>query len=251
MLLLELSMTKEYAFMVCVPYNGAENKNLTEGDVILTAMKISADVSAARFVVGIDEAGRGPLAGPLGVGAVAMNAIIQHSVLNKLSTGIGIELRDSKKLSARQREAWFLALEEAEGRGELQFRVAFVSAQVIDEGGISAAARLGVARALARLTLSPERSLILLDGLLVAPPRFREQRTLIRGDETEPLIALASIVAKVTRDRKMSTLAVRYPDYGFEKHKGYGTRQHYDQLQKRGVCAIHRRSFCSNIYDGG
>ncbi|MDP3735137.1 MAG: ribonuclease HII [bacterium] len=198
-----------------------------------------------HIVVGIDEAGRGPLAGPLALGAVALGNI-QHSVLNKLSTGLG-PLRDSKRLTAEQREQWFAALVSVQKRGELRFVVTFVRASVIDARGISAAARLAVARVLRKLTLVPRLSSVLLDGLLIAPKRFREQRTIIRGDETEPLISLASIVAKVLRDRHMVRMARRFPNYGFERHKGYGTSAHYAALERYGPCAIHRRSFLRGV----
>lgn len=200
--------------------------------------------------VGVDEAGRGPLAGPLAVAAVVMHecrAGAQRRVLQTLSRRVGIELRDSKQLTARQRAKWFAMLEEAAARGELEFTVALISAGVIDTQGISAATRLGVARVLQRLALAPQRASIMLDGLLVAPRRFIEQRTIIHGDETEPLISLASIAAKVTRDTYMVRIAQLFPHYGFEVHKGYGTRAHYGALEKHGPCAIHRRRFLSGL----
>ena len=206
-----------------------------------------SDAEEALVVVGIDEAGRGPLAGPLAVGAVSVLERVQQGVLHTLSIGLGA-LRDSKQLTARERELWFAALEAAERRGELRFAVTLVSAPVIDARGISAATRLAVARVLKRLAPLPQFSSILLDGLLAAPKCFREQRTIIHGDETEPLISLASIAAKVVRDRYMVRMARRFPSYGFERHKGYGTSAHYAALERHGPCLIHRRLFLRGMF---
>ncbi len=199
----------------------------------------------ARYLIGVDEAGRGPLAGPLAVAAVALSHHVQHLVFNKLATGLSekLPLRDSKKLTALQRERWFRRLRGMRETGDLVFAVALVGPRVIDAAGISAATRLGVRRALSKLALDAPRCSVLLDGLLRAPRQFADQRTLVRGDETEPLIALASIVAKVTRDRFMVRMSRRYPDYGFERHKGYGTAAHYAALEQSGPSPMHRASF--------
>jgi ribonuclease HII len=203
-----------------------------------------------RYTIGVDEAGRGPLAGPLAVAAVAIPQSvqhrvlknIQHSVLNTLST----PLRDSKQLTLRQRELWFEWLERKREEGALLFAVVFVGPRTIDSHGISTAARRGVRRALQALQLEAELCEVLLDGLLAAPRRFSNQRTIIRGDETEPLISLASIAAKVTRDRYMVRAAERYPLWGFAAHKGYGTSAHFAALRQYGLSTIHRVSFCGS-----
>lgn len=193
-------------------------------------------------IIGIDEAGRGPLAGPVAVGAVKVNKLDKF---NKLVRGI----RDSKKLSESARERWYARALEARKRGELDFHVALISERVIDQRGISHAIRLGIERCLEKLgAVSADQ--IFLDGSLRAPARFRKQQTVIKGDEKIAVISLASICAKVTRDRKMVNLAKKFPKYGFEVHKGYGTKAHYVALQKYGPAEAHRRSFLKSLTKG-
>ena len=185
-----------------------------------------------KYLVGIDEVGRGPLAGPVAVGVLVM----------KENLKIFGKIRDSKKLSEKQREEWFEIICAERQRGALDFSVSFVSHIMIDKRGLAWALRTATARALTRLAI-PTDSAIFLDGGLRAPEIFKNQKTIIKGDEKIPVIALASIVAKVTRDRLMIRLAKRYPEYGFEKHKGYGTKEHFAAIKKHGLCPIHRRSF--------
>ncbi|MEK7587046.1 MAG: ribonuclease HII [Patescibacteria group bacterium] len=208
-------------------------------------------------IIGIDEAGRGPLAGPVGVGAVIMSRL--H--LDKFGCGVIFKklpnLKDSKKLSEKQREVWFEFLKAEKKKGNLDFAVALVSEKIIDKQGIVKAIKIGISRCLKLLLLptlsrDPDRSvgaipsnyLVLLDGSLKAPENFVKQKTIIRGDESEPIISLASIVAKVTRDRRMIQLAKKYPNYGFEIHKGYGTKVHYRAIKKFGLSVIHRQTYC-------
>lgn len=186
-------------------------------------------------MLGVDEAGRGPLAGPVAVGVVAV------------PEGFDVALefpgvRDSKKLTEKKREKLFTQLEERAGRGDVRFVVELSSAEIIDSYGISPAVRDALNRGVN--TLVPDAALVevFLDGSLKAPPEYKQQ-TIIGGDDLVPLISLASVAAKVTRDRLMLELADQYPEYGFEKHKGYGTKLHYDALTKHGLCVIHRRSF--------
>ena len=187
----------------------------------------------SRFLAGVDEAGRGPLAGPIAVGAI----FIKESALVKFRG-----ILDSKKLSKAQRERWFSAIKAERKLGNLDFRVAFVGNKFIDEFGISRAAKLAISRALSRLNL-PDSTRILLDGLLFAPPRFIFQETVVRGDEIHRVIAMASIVAKVCRDKKMNRLSKKFPEYQLDKHKGYGTEFHRNTIRKNGVSPIHRISF--------
>ncbi len=189
-----------------------------------------------RFIVGIDEAGRGPLAGPVSVGVVVVPARFDF----KLIRGV----RDSKQMTELGREIWYEKLRVLEAEHGLRHSVQFSSARFIDEYGIVPAVRSAIARALRVLDVVPEHTEILLDGALRAPRRFVYQKTIIRGDESEPLIALASIAAKVKRDRLMRRLALKYPAWGFEIHKGYGTKMHREALTNFGLCDIHRRSFC-------
>ena len=191
-----------------------------------------------RACIGIDEVGRGPIAGPTAVAAFYMHASITPPVLK----GKPVPLRDSKKLSPLQREAWYQALVKAQTAGRCDFAVTMITASQIDKIGIAVAIRLALARSLGRV--APHTRLqVLLDGGLRAPEEFKKQTTIIKGDEKEQAIAFASIVAKVTRDRYMTRQAKKFPVYGFEKHMGYGTRAHYDAIRKYGMCILHRRSF--------
>ncbi|MFA5830975.1 MAG: ribonuclease HII [Candidatus Paceibacterota bacterium] len=193
----------------------------------------------AEYVIGIDEAGRGPLAGPVSLG-VACFCADDIRRFKKFSAGV----RDSKKLSEKQREEWFAKMEEEMTLAEFSFAVSFSSSAVIDSRGLSFAIRRALSDALSALSRPPERTLVLLDGGLHAPEEYIFQETIIHGDDIEPIISLASIAAKVSRDRKMRALAKKYPEYGFEKHKGYGTREHYEMIEKYGVLeGVHRKSF--------
>lgn len=190
----------------------------------------------ARYIVGIDEAGRGPLAGPVTVGFMACPAALAPKIF--------ADIRDSKKLSAKRREEWFSRFKNTP---LLCFGAASVSHTVIDKKGISAAIRLALVRCLSSLSfrykLQATSYTLFLDGGLHAPPEFR-QKTVIKGDEKVPIIAAASIVAKVRRDRMMVRLAKKFPHYGFEIHKGYGTRFHCEQIKTNGLSSIHRKTFC-------
>lgn len=194
-----------------------------------------------KYLVGIDEAGRGPLAGPVAVGVVAMRPTTndQRRTINKQLKGI----RDSKKFSEKQRETWFNKFNKLKKEGMLDYAVSFSSAKVIDEKGIVVAIRRALARALRKLDLSPSECVVLLDGSLKAPLEYKNQKTIIHGDDIEPIISAASIIAKVSRDRRMKSLAKKFPGYCLEIHKGYGTKLHYKKLKKLGPSEIHRASF--------
>ena len=189
----------------------------------------------ATFLLGVDEAGRGPLAGPVAVGIVLVPAFLS---VEETFPGVA----DSKALSPEKREELFLILERYASCGILRYTVEFASAGVIDERGITYAVRSCVNKGVRTLAPEPESHLILLDGLLKAPQEY-EQKTIIDGDASEPIISLASIAAKVKRDRLMQKLAKQYPGYGFEEHKGYGTPRHQEAIKKLGLCAIHRRTY--------
>ena len=189
-------------------------------------------------IAGIDEAGRGPLAGPVAVGAVR----ISDRFNKKFFKGI----KDSKQLTLEERELWFSLATEARRRGELDFKVSLVSEKVIDKKGITYAIRLGIKRCLSQLELALD-SRIFLDGSLKAPEKFKHQLTVIRGDEKIPIISLASICAKVIRDRKMVRLSKKFPQFNFDVHKGYGTLMHRKALKKYGLTELHRKSFLKNL----
>jgi ribonuclease HII len=252
-----------------------------------------------KIVVGIDEAGRGPLAGPVSVGTVIFyNLKVAHAFRG---------VRDSKKLSAEKREYWLSVMEREKKLGTIDFAVSLVSAQYIDTYGIVKAIQKGIRSNLKKLSIEPEYQItsyaflywlsvmerekklgtidftvslvsaqyidtygivkaiqkgirsnlkklsiepeyqILLDGGLRAPNEFLNQKTIIKGDEKFRVISLASIVAKVHRDRKMVLCGKKYPKYGFEIHKGYGTLLHRNAIYKYGVSAVHRKSFLKNF----
>lgn len=204
-----------------------------------------------QYLVGVDEVGRGPLAGPVAVGAVCIH--LKHQ--KKLEQW-GRGFRDSKKLTARARQGWMVKIKEAKKDGLLEYSVAFVSSRAIDKKGIVLSIRTALEKALEVVNyLGPSSATVtedgprcdevrvLLDGGLRAPSHYKNQKTIIKGDEKELVIALASIVAKVTRDAYMVKLGKKYPAYGFEKHKGYGTRAHYTAIKRHGVTPHHRKSF--------
>ena len=196
-----------------------------------------------KYIIGVDEVGRGPLAGPVTVGAVAAKG--------KLNFLRGI--KDSKKLSAKQREEWTQKIKIYNLKHKaFSFSLASVGPALIDKIGVSAAARLAVGRCLAKLNKKGFRCRaasrkILLDGSLYAPRTYLNQKTIIRGDEKIPLIAAASIFAKICRDKKMARLHEQFPKYRFDLHKGYGTKLHQRLVKKHGLCDIHRKSFCSRL----
>jgi ribonuclease HII len=180
-------------------------------------------------VAGVDEAGRGPLAGPVVAAAVVLG-------------GEGFDaagLDDSKKLSARRREEWHARLTGGDLPG-VGWAVGIAGVEEIDRCNILRATHLAMARAVAALGLDVAHCLI--DGLPV--PGFPwPHEALVKGDGRSLSIAAASVVAKVTRDRIMAELAEEFPQYGFARHMGYGTREHLDALRRHGPCRAHRRSF--------
>ena len=189
-----------------------------------------------RITIGIDEVGRGALAGPVVLAAVALTGRIswRHPRLGRI--------RDSKKLTPKRREEWSRYLT---GHPALAWRVARVSPAIIDRINITRAANLAAYRLVQR-TIPNGNAFVWLDGGLALPPHI-PHRALIRGDERKPLIAAASIIAKVWRDRHMGRLAADLPAYGFDVHKGYGTYRHRRVLKRHGLSAIHRRTFCSRL----
>ena len=194
------------------------------------------------FVVGIDEVGRGPIAGPVAVAAFQLQGARCKVQVREAEKKLGIKLRDSKKLTPERREIWFKEIKKWQKEGLCDFKVSMVSAKEIDKIGIVPAIKKCLSNSIFSLNISNSTQ-ILLDGGLKAPQKFKNQKTIIKGDEKEPVIALASIVAKVTRDRLMCRLAQKYPNYGLEVHKGYGTKKHYDEIKKRGQSPIHRKTF--------
>ena len=197
------------------------------------------------YLIGIDEVGRGPLAGPVTVAAVLLSAKLKTEKFKNFK----IPLRDSKKLSPKQRGLWFKFIKQQ----KTPYAVSHVSSKIIDRINISNAANLAATKALHKLItdnpqLTANNLKILLDGGLKINPilktyKLKNLKTIIRGDEKIPAISLASIIAKVRRDKYMGKMHKKFPQYNFEKHKGYGTEIHYKLLKKNGASKIHRKSF--------
>jgi len=197
-----------------------------------------------KWIVGIDEVGRGPLAGPMTVGVFAI-PYDQWKSFNMYARRNG--LTDSKKLSERARVAWTDYFKKAKKEQKCIFTTVSVSPHVLDNQGMTKSAHAAIARALQRLQLPEEQTIVKLDGLLKAPDTFMHQEVIIGGDAKHMAIAAASVTAKVTRDAYMVRQAGRFPEYGFELHKGYGTKKHIMAIRKHGFCPLHRRTFCRRI----
>jgi len=179
-----------------------------------------------KKIAGIDEAGRGPLAGPV----VAAACILPQGLLFE-------KLNDSKQLSEKEREILFTAITTSPGS---IYGIGIVDVETIDQINILRATHLAMQRAVAALSEKPDY--LLIDGNQL--PFFEIPREgVIKGDAKSVSIAAASVLAKVTRDRIMTELDAQWPEYGFKQHKGYGTGKHTQAIQKWGVCPIHRRSF--------
>lgn len=182
-----------------------------------------------KYIAGVDEAGRGPLAGPVVAAAV---------ILPEDFDVPGVD--DSKKLSEKRREELFdIIIEKA-----VAFGIGVADHQVIDDINILQATRVAMKQAIDALEQKPDY--ILFDAMKIDDIEI-PQESIIKGDAKVLAIAAASIVAKVTRDRMMVEYAAEYPGYAFEKNKGYGTKAHYKGLEEHGMCLIHRRTFLKNF----
>lgn len=181
-----------------------------------------------KFVCGVDEAGRGPLAGPVCAAAVILNEEIEG-------------LNDSKKLSEKKREALFDEIKEK----ALSYSIAFASVEEIEEHNILNATYLAMNRAIEGLNVKADFALI--DGNRVPTGITVPCETVVKGDAKSCSVAAASILAKVTRDRLMLEEDEKYPQYNFKKHKGYGTKEHTDAILKYGLSPIHRPSFLKKL----
>lgn len=179
-----------------------------------------------RWIAGIDEAGRGPLAGPVSAAAVILPEGFTHDLLD-----------DSKKLTEKRRQ---LIYEELISREDVDWSLAYSEVEEIEEINILKATHAAMARAAAGLGRAPDFCLI--DGLAV-PDFPLASEGVVKGDGKSLSIAAASVIAKVSRDHRMLEYAKRYPEYGFERHKGYGTKLHLEALKKHGPCPIHRKTF--------
>jgi ribonuclease HII len=215
-----------------------------------------------KYIIGIDEAGRGPLAGPVSVGIVLVHRNFNWALIPGVN--------DSKKLSAKKREVIFERALELVAEGKLQYSVQMPTAKAIDKKGIAVVIRVAMDKGLTDVSQSAflcegrhfdketvasttpfkwSTVQIKLDGSLYAPEYCLHQETIIKGDAKEKVIGLASIMAKVTRDRYMEKIAKRpaFQVYNFARHKGYGTLAHRTAIAKHGLSSEHRASYCKNI----
>ena len=181
-----------------------------------------------RYICGIDEAGRGPLAGPVSVCAIVMD-------LDEMIDGVN----DSKKVSPKKRDTLFETIKQK----ALSYKCVMLDSKVIDEINILEATKKAMKEAVSGLSIKPD--LILVDAVKI--DFDCETRPIIKGDATSYSIASASIIAKVSRDKLMEEYDKTYPDYGFAKHKGYGTAEHIKAIREKGPTPIHRKSFIGNF----
>ena len=181
------------------------------------------------FICGVDEVGRGPWAGPI----VAVATII----MNHESRILNLPINDSKRLTEARREEIFEIVKDDKN---IHHSVAFISAEEIDKIGLGVANHLVLKKAVEGLSQKPD--CVLVDSFVINDLGIKQEK-IIKGDAKIFSIALASIIAKVSRDRYMRELAKKYPGYGFEQHKGYGTKKHQEAIEKYGICQEHRRSF--------
>lgn len=200
-------------------------KALAEHARLDAMMEYERRYSEFEYICGIDEAGRGPLAGPVVAGAVILPKDCYIEYLN-----------DSKKVTEKRRNVLFDEIHEK----ALAIGVGIVSPEVIDEINILEATYAAMRDAIDRLQIKPQ--MILADAVRI-PGIGIPQAGIVKGDAKSVSIAAASIIAKVTRDRMMCQYDTLYPEYGFAKHKGYGTRQHTEALKQYGMCPIHRTTF--------
>ena len=181
-----------------------------------------------KYICGIDEAGRGPLAGPVSVCAIVMD-------LDEMIEGVN----DSKKVSPKKRDTLFETIKQK----ALSYKCVMLDSKVIDEINILEATKKAMKEAVSGLSIKPD--LILVDAVKI--DFDCETRPIIKGDATSYSIASASIIAKVSRDKLMEEYEITYPDYGFAKHKGYGTAEHIKAIREKGPTPIHRKSFIGNF----
>ena len=209
-------------------------------------------VANPKYIIGIDEAGRGPLAGPVSVGVAMVPSEFDWDVIPGVN--------DSKKLTEKKREEIFEIAKKLKKEGKLTYSVSLVSAKLVDTKGIVPCVTSGMHRAINKVMNDPincaintvinhDTYSVKLDGGLKAPEEFVNQETIIKGDSKEKVIGLASIMAKVTRDRYMVQISTeqKFTPYNFAQHKGYGTQKHREAIAQNGLTNEHRETYCKNI----
>ena len=207
-----------------------EAKRIAELERLSAMSEYERRYEAHGYVCGVDEAGRGPLAGPVVAAAVILPKDCQIFYLN-----------DSKKLSEKRRESLFSEIREK----AVSFGIGIVGEEVIDEVNILQATYMAMREAIGQLSQTPAH--VLVDGNFTIPDLSLSQEAVVKGDAKSISIAAASILAKVTRDHIMIRMDGDYPVYGFAKHKGYGTAAHIAALREFGPCPIHRKSFIGHF----
>jgi len=198
----------------------------------------------SKFIVGIDEAGRSPFAGPVTVGAFKAVPRFRSWILKNIFEN---KLRDSKKLSPELREQIYVQFQNLKKQRRIDFCWAHISNKIIDRIGITRAVQRAIDKCMHVFFDDPSVTHVRLDGLLKAPDIFYNQKTIIKGDETDLFIACASIVAKVRRDRLMIRMSKKFPEYLLESHKGYGTKSHRQKILEFGMSPIHRETYCRKL----
>jgi len=203
-----------------------------------------------KYILGLDEVGRGALAGPVAVAAVALPANFRNLNLKVGNKKIG-KIFDSKKLSAKKRQLWSQWLKN---QSDIYYSISYVSPKVIDKINVSAACNLAAYRCYVKILNRHHLNFknIVLDGSLYLKNKSYSSKiaqTIIRADEKFNAVKAASIIAKVSRDKLIKKLAKRYPNYGLEIHKGYGTKLHIQNLKIYGLSNIHRFTFCRNFVE--
>jgi len=186
-----------------------------------------------KTIIGIDEAGRGPLAGPVYVGLVHIGPEANLTQIDALD--------DSKQMSEADREKVFAKLQESAFDG-IESVYTHTTSDVIDRGGINKAIQQALNRGLRKLELNTSRTNVLLDGGLQAPKKYK-QTTITKGDQKRKEVSLASVLAKVARDNHMQRLGEKHPNFSFGQHKGYGTKEHRRNIKRHGPTDIHRKTF--------
>ena len=203
-------------------------------------------IKSVKYLLGVDEVGRGPLAGPVTVCVVAVDFKKAGKIFSKFSPPQTPKLTDSKKLTEKSREDIF---KFAKNREDVFYEISSCSAKQIDKIGIQKCIARCIQNCLKKMDrkgINFNNSEIRLDGSLYAPKEYK-QKTIIKGDLKEPVISLASVMAKVTRDAYMKKIHKNLPEYNFERHKGYGTNIHIKAIKKNGLSKEHRQSFCTKI----
>lgn len=194
--------------------------------------EINAQNNGYKTVCGVDEAGRGPLAGPVCAAAVILPENCEIEGVN-----------DSKKLSEKKREEIFEVIKQK----AVAYSIAFASVEEIERYNILNATFIAMNRAIEGLNIKPDYALI--DGNKIPTGIKIDAEAVVKGDALSASVAAASILAKVSRDKLMLSYAEKYPEYEFSRHKGYGTKIHYEAIEKYGMCEIHRPSFLKKFYD--